>query len=140
MHQSTHKSQNQSKSYEKRLNTRDDVNSPSQSKHILAVDLMTTEICLCNRSLRTESIPSSILALKCLLALDISYNEIDSCPRGLPSSLLALNLSNNLIPSCASFKIPNRLIELHLAHNYLSRSVNYINHDLSTYDKHAASY
>lgn len=71
-------------------------------------------------NLTAESSVAGIHTLVNLKALDLSYNKINSCPRGLPSKLIALDLSFNLFSSINGFKMMN-LIELKLKSNRIKR-------------------
>lgn len=89
----------------------------SNHRHNLSV----TEISLSNCNLRSENILTRVANMLNLKALDLSYNKIDCLPRGLPSSLIAINLSYNRINNVLDFSTHCKLIELHLSNNQIVR-------------------
>ena len=112
-------SQNKNQNSNKLTNTTVNVNS--RKLNTIVIDYNVTELSLRNKNVKTESVCDKVEKYHCLKALDLSYNKIESFPRGLPQTLIAINLSYNFIPSLKSFKCSCYLVELHLRGNEITR-------------------
>ena len=53
-------------------------------------------------------------------AIDLSHNRIENLPRGLPKSILGMNISYNKIQHFHVSKDLNHVIELNISHNHIS--------------------
>ena len=94
-----------------------------KEQDVPTVDINATEISLRFRNLSVEKVKARVELFLHLTALDLSHNRIDEFPRGLPYTVIALNLSHNLIKSLSTFKTYCSLIELQLRDNDISRLV-----------------
>ena len=73
--------------------------------------------------LTTDKAEILLAQLNNLQALNLSQNKLDSLPRGIPSCLIALDLSFNLFSTFPSSDRISNLIELKLSNNNIERWV-----------------
>lgn len=79
-----------------------------------------TEATFRNQSLSTAGCELIIAPLVCVTALDLSQNNIDSFPCGLPHTLLGLDLSHNRLCQFSLTPKMGNLIELRLKGNQIA--------------------
>jgi Leucine-rich repeat (LRR) protein len=73
--------------------------------------------------LTTDKVEVLLAQLHNLKALNLSQNKMNMLPRGIPSSLIALDLSYNLFATFPSSEKLHNLIELKLSNNSIERFV-----------------
>ena len=71
--------------------------------------------------LTTEKAEILLAQLNNLKALNLSHNKLDMLPRGLPSTLIALDLSYNMFTSFPRSERIHNLIELKISNNSIVR-------------------
>jgi Leucine-rich repeat (LRR) protein len=77
-----------------------------------------------HQCLTTDKAEILLAQLYNLKALNLSQNKMEAVPRGIPSSLIALDMSFNLFTSFPTSERLSYLIELKLANNTIERFVN----------------
>lgn len=73
--------------------------------------------------LTTDKAEILLAQLHNLQALNLSQNKLDALPRGIPSCLIALDLSFNFFTSFPSSDRISNLIELKISNNNIERLV-----------------
>lgn len=71
--------------------------------------------------LTTDKVEVLLVQLNNLKALNLSQNKMNILPRGLPSTLIALDLSYNLFATFPLNEKLHNLIELKLSNNSIER-------------------
>ena len=71
--------------------------------------------------LTTEKAEILLAQLNNLKALNLSHNKLDMLPRGIPSTLIALDLSYNMFTSFPRSERIHNLIELKISNNSIVR-------------------
>ena len=95
----------------------------SSKKPKNTIDQNAEEINLRHRNLRNDNVNNRLEKFSAAVAIDLSFNRLDSFPRGLPETVRALNLSHNAISSLSTFVTHCHIVELHLKGNAISRCV-----------------
>ena len=93
--------------------------SNSYSNHF-KVDQTTQEMSFSNKKLIDETVVSVLSRYPKLKAVDLSRNRITTIPKGMPTHLVALDLSHNHFSSIAGMNRVSKLIEVKLTHNKIS--------------------
>ena len=77
------------------------------------------EISFSNKKLIAEAVPRTLHGYPNLHTVDLSRNKINTVPKGIPSKVIALDLSHNLFTTITGMNRVSQLIEIRLTHNKL---------------------
>ena len=108
-------------------NSNDELNTTSNNTK------KVTEAAFRHQNRTTETIQKYIAPFTNIQALDLSYNKLSSLPYGLPSSLIAIDLSHNVFTSFKSFHHHyhhhqhHYLVELRIANNNITSTLGLTN-------------
>lgn len=76
-----------------------------------------------NQNLTTEKAEVIIAQLRDLVAIDLSHNRMNALPRGIPYSLIALDLSFNKFRSFQTTHRLSNLVELKITNNFIDNTL-----------------